>query len=341
MAHKENDDRTVHYLHPHFLQEATDTGRISCAEPNIQNLPRVSDSMEMVRRAFRAPGGYLYVTIDYEQIELRVLAHLSCDEKLLGVLHAGGDVHCAIAAMIYHKSPESVSQEERQVGKRLTYGIIYGMGPQAFSKQTGMELEDATRFLSRFRDVFCGVANYMTRIVKHAQEKGHVRTFFHRWRLLPDMNATDPTRRTTAERQAINTVVQGSAADLVKAAMVRVNELILRKCKGDIRVVGQIHDELVFLVPEQGASECVVELQARAVDESSHPWEAALKEENVASSAFPAESVVSPFVITMATEIAVCMEQTMHLKVPLFTKIQIGESLGNMKVFNKTSGELI
>eukprot|EP00760_Papus_ankaliazontas_P037199 PhM_4_TR8441/c0_g1_i1/m.51251/K02335/DPO1, polA; DNA polymerase I len=264
-----DDSSTMNVIHANFLQDGTDTGRLSCTEPNLQNLPRAITTaqqqqgdkeeaeamMGRVRNAFVAPPDCELLALDYEQIELRVVAHFSQDENLFSALTSGGDIHTEIAARLFQKegNNSSVTKEERQLGKRIVYGVLYGMGPQALAKQLPPDLscsvDDAARFIQRFRSTFSSVAPFMNKVVEDCRGSKFVRTLFHRWRQLPDIMSTDSTKRSYAERQAVNTVIQGTAADIVKCAMLAVHaEIVKLYPVGAVELICQVHDELVFVV---------------------------------------------------------------------------------------------
>ncbi|KAH9577318.1 DNA-directed DNA polymerase [Trypanosoma melophagium] len=246
-------------LHPNFIQEGTDTGRLSCVEPNLQNLPRprvidnddirVSHEADMAsfRRCFAAPAGCTLLSVDYEQIELRVLAHLSADAALVDALTNATDIHRAIAETLFRKSP--VSGDERTLAKRAVFGTLYGAGPRTLAAQMGVPLERAMRVAAQFRAAFPHVAEFHRRVIADCRANGGVRTLSGRRRRLADIDDRVMSRRAGAERQAFNTVVQGSAADVVKLGMLAVEREVLQPYVGEVKLLAQIHDELVLVIP--------------------------------------------------------------------------------------------
>jgi DNA polymerase I len=332
-------------VHASFLQYGTDTGRLSCIEPNLQNLPRTGDdvaaavatSSSLVETASRDDGGIRaapttvevaslltssvrnafvplpgcdLVAFDYEQIELRVLAHLSNDAHLVDALggnsgaglvvqqRGGGnedvDIHRSIAAVIFRKSnPSLVTKEERSQAKRVVFGVLYGMGPRALAAQLNESLDRAVYIQNAFKQGFPHLDRYHARVVAQCrQDNGVVRTLCGRIRTLSDINDSNQTKRSLAERQAFNTVIQGSAADVVKRAMSAVYEHVLQDAefRGRIRLHCQVHDELVFSIPR--------EFLQRAVG-----------------------------------RIRECMTSCMLLSVPLRVAVQVGPSYGSLVAF--------
>jgi len=244
-------------VHATFLQDGTDTGRLSCADPNLQNLPRCATEMLGAVRAAFVPDadGDVLLALDYEQIELRVLAHMSGDETLRGALTSGDaqqrDIHRRIAAKIFRKNFEAVTAAERTAAKRVVFGVIYGMGPKALAAQLERPVEEARTIMSDFKRGFPSVERYIATTQDACRRDGEVRTILDRCRPLPEIRDSNPARRAMAERQAFNTVIQGSAADIVKKAMVKVSALLrddVETFKG-VTLLSQIHDELVFSCP--------------------------------------------------------------------------------------------
>lgn len=248
-------------IHANFLQHATDTGRLACADPNLQNLPRcASDELGSVRGAFVARSGHTLVALDYEQVELRVLAHASGDVCLRAALTSDDaeqrDVHRSVAARIYNKAFADVTPSERTAAKRVVFGVTYGMGPKALATQLQVPIEDARRIADDFRRSFPAVDRFIHATQETCRNNRCVRTLLNRTRHLADITAADPARRAAAERQAFNTVIQGSAADLAKKAMVDVHTRVLPQLPGAVMLC-QIHDELVFSVPTALVGEAV------------------------------------------------------------------------------------
>lgn len=235
-------------IFPNFFHEGTDTGRLSCAEPNLQNLPRgTSDDMEAdFRECFTAPDGSVLVSADYEQIELRVLAHLCGDNALIYALTNATDIHSCIAEMVYKK--KDISSEERSIAKRVVFGTLYGAGAKTMAAQLHISPESAGQIGAMVQQSFPGVEGYRRQLLEEGRQHGFVRTLSGRLRYLPDLTSSQASQRSYAERQSFNTVVQGSAADVMKLAMLAVEERILLQYPS-VKLLLQIHDELVLSVP--------------------------------------------------------------------------------------------
>lgn len=246
-------------IHATFLQDGTDTGRLSCADPNLQNLPRGADeALGAVRRAFVPPHPetHVLVAIDYEQIELRVLAHLCGDPQLTAALasdvDACRDIHRRIAARIFNIPFAQVTSDQRSAAKRVVFGVTYGMGPKALAAQIDRPVAEARAIMGDFKRSFPGIDRFVGEVHSRCRASGGtVATILNRIRHLPDINTAAPQRRALAERQAFNTVIQGSAADIVKKAMVDVQALLDREAAAFAGVVllSQVHDELIFACP--------------------------------------------------------------------------------------------
>ncbi|MBU1700517.1 MAG: DNA polymerase I [Candidatus Eisenbacteria bacterium] len=245
-------DPVTHRLHALFHQTVTATGRLSSSHPNLQNIPIRSELGRKIRKAFVAsPKGWVFLSADYSQIELRLLAHLSSDDYLLEAFHSGDDIHKATACRVFGVTPDQVDGSLRARAKIANFGIIYGMGPQRLAVEMGIPIADAKRFIEEYLEKLPGVRNYLTSIVEEARQRGFVETIAGRRRYLPDLQLDKGRLRSQAERMAINTPIQGSAADLIKQAMVGVQrELAARHLKS--RLVLQIHDELLLeIAPDE------------------------------------------------------------------------------------------
>ena len=253
-------------LRPNFLQDGTDTGRFSCAEPNIQNLPRTDDDfMGVVRKAFiPRMSGHVLVSFDYEQVELRVLAHVSGDPTLRAVLSGKDplvrDIHRKVASVIFRKSPADVQDHERSVAKRVVFGVAYGIGPRALAAQLGESVSFATKIQQSFRSSFPLVDRAVADVVATCRRTGHVRTLLNRWRPIPGISDLNRVKRGNAERQAFNTVIQGSAADIVKKAMVDCYRMVAASQPNTL-LVSQCHDELIFSMPAADMMACVAPIR--------------------------------------------------------------------------------
>jgi len=236
-------------IHPQFNQTVTATGRLSSSEPNLQNIPVKGQWAEQIRRAFAAEDGFVFVSSDYSQIELRILAHLSQDEGLIRAFHQGADIHSATASELFGADVDQVTSEMRRKAKTINFGILYGISPYGLSQQLGITQKEAGHYIERFFEVKQGVKNYIEMIKTHARETGYVTTIFGRRRNIPEIQSTNKTIAQQGERMAVNTPVQGSAADIIKIAMIRISDR-LKQEKLCTRMLLQVHDELLFEVPQ-------------------------------------------------------------------------------------------
>lgn len=236
-------------VHTSYNQAVTATGRLSSTDPNLQNIPIKTEAGRRVRKAFIAPEGYRIVAADYSQIELRIMAHLSGDEGLTNAFNQGLDVHSATAAEVFGTSVDSVTPEQRRSAKAINFGLIYGMSAFGLARQLHIGRNDAQRYIDTYFDRYPGVARYMEDIRVFAKEHGYVETLMGRRLYLPEINASNGMRRQAAERTAINAPMQGSAADIIKKAMIDVDKW-LSTLKVDAKMIMQVHDELVLEVAE-------------------------------------------------------------------------------------------
>ncbi|MBL8443488.1 MAG: DNA polymerase I [Zoogloeaceae bacterium] len=236
-------------VHTSFSQAVAVTGRLSSSEPNLQNIPIRTEEGRRIRAAFIAPREHLIVSADYSQIELRIMAHLSRDERLLDAFARGEDVHRATAAEVFGVTPEEVSSEQRRYAKVINFGLIYGMSAHGLAKNLGIDRSAAQSWIDRYFARYPGVARYMDETRAQAKAKGYVETVFGRRLHLPDIRAQQVGRRQGAERAAINAPMQGTAADLIKLAMIATHRW-LRDQTMKSRLVLQVHDELVLEVPQ-------------------------------------------------------------------------------------------
>ena len=236
-------------VHPVFNQMQTATGRLSCSNPNLQNLPVKSDIGKKIRKAVIAPHGYLIASFDYSQIELRVAAHLSGEEAMIKAFENDEDIHIQTASLIFQKPKEEISKEERRIAKTVNFGIIYGISPYGLSKQLGISIEEAQGIIYNFFAIYPGIHEWIQKILKKTEEKGYTTTIFGRIRRIPELKSPNSNIREAGKRLAINTPVQGSAADIIKKAMVEVDRY-LQERKIDAYLILQVHDELVFEVKE-------------------------------------------------------------------------------------------
>ncbi len=236
-------------VHTSFNQTGAATGRLSSSEPNLQNIPVRTPRGEAIRRAFLAAPGWLLLTADYSQIELRLLAHFSGDPAFVQAFERGGDIHRQTAAIIFGVPQEQVTPEMRARAKTINFGTIYGQGPFALSRQLGITPEEAREFIKQYFTRFAGVRAWLDRTVAEARERGYVETLFRRRRYIPELKDKNFNIRAFGERTATNSPLQGSAADLIKIAMIRI-ERALREQGLASRMLLQVHDELVLEVPE-------------------------------------------------------------------------------------------
>jgi DNA polymerase-1 len=236
-------------VHTHYAQAVAVTGRLSSNEPNLQNIPIRTAEGRRVREAFIAPPGCLIASADYSQIELRIMAHLSEDEALLGAFSQGLDVHRATAAEVFGVPLEQVSSEQRRYAKVINFGLIYGMSSFGLAKNLGIETKAAAAYIDRYFQRYPGVKRYMDDTRLMAKSQGYVQTVFGRRLYLPEINSPNGPRRGAAERAAINAPMQGTAADLIKLSMVQVQRA-LDEGRLQTRVIMQVHDELVFELPQ-------------------------------------------------------------------------------------------
>ena len=236
-------------VHTHFSQATAVTGRLSSSEPNLQNIPARDEEGRRIRAAFIAPKNCRIVSADYSQIELRIMAHLSEDEGLLAAFAKGEDVHKLTAAEIFALPPEEIGAEQRRVAKTINFGLIYGMSAFGLAKGLGISRSQAQGYIERYFARYPGVARYMEETRARARQDGFVETVFGRRLALADIASGSPARRQASERAAINAPMQGTAADLIKLAMLAVHDW-LEKEKLQSRLILQVHDELVLEVPE-------------------------------------------------------------------------------------------
>jgi DNA polymerase-1 len=280
----------------HFSQTGTESGRLTSSEPNLQNLSRHSDAVEMpsIRQCLVAPPDCSLITLDYEQIELRILAHLSGDQKLREHLSTGVDIHREIAAKVNGKVPNEVTAEERTAAKRTVFGTLYGMSPATLAAELRQPIELAYQVQSTFRHVYPRIEQFRQSVIEDCRRSSSksVTTLLGRLRFLPDIDSPDFTLRSSAERQAFNTVIQGSAADVVKRAMI---DIALAQqvdpcepCLRQARLICQIHDELIFATP-------------------------------------------SPLAIPLGQKIGSLMSNAMQLTVPFPVKLRVGVSLAEVR----------
>jgi len=255
-------------VHTSFNQTGTTTGRLSSSDPNLQNIPMHTDLGREIRKAF-VPGSkdMLIMSADYSQIELRVMAHISQDEGLIEAFRNGEDIHATTAAKVFGVKPSEVTREMRRRAKEVNFGIMYGIGPFGLSSRLDISQAEAKEIITRYFERFPKVNQYIFDTIARARQDGYVSTFLGRRRYLPEINSRNQTVRQNAERQAINMPIQGTAADLIKLAMIEIHEAIRRK-EFTSRMILQVHDELVFEIEKKelvGMKELVVEKMRKAL----------------------------------------------------------------------------
>ena len=235
-------------VHTSFNQTVTATGRLSSSNPNLQNIPIRTSEGQRIREAFIAAPGHTLLAADYSQIDLRVLAHYSGDEALVAAFVAGKDVHNQTAAEIFRVHPSLITPQMRRVAKSINFGIVYGMSAFGLASQLNISRKEAQTFINRYFDLYRGVKRFMEEIIEQARRDGYVTTLFHRRRILPDIQSSNKNVREFAERTALNTPIQGTAADIIKVATIRADRF-LRERSLHSELLLQIHDELIFEVP--------------------------------------------------------------------------------------------
>ncbi|MDR0479654.1 MAG: DNA polymerase I, partial [Burkholderiaceae bacterium] len=239
-------------VHTHYAQAVAVTGRLASNDPNLQNIPVRTPEGRRIREAFIAPPGCVILSCDYSQIELRIMAHISDDAALLAAFAHGQDVHRATASEVFGVAPDQVSPEQRRYAKVINFGLIYGMSSFGLARNLGIDNTAARNYIARYFERYPGVARYMDDIREQARQQGYVETVFGRRLYLPDIRGGNGPRRAAAERAAINAPMQGTAADLIKMAMVKVQQGLQDERRTTCMVM-QVHDELIFEVPEAEA----------------------------------------------------------------------------------------
>ena len=256
-------------VHTSYHQAVAATGRLSSTDPNLQNIPIRTEEGRRIRQAFIAPAGKKIVAVDYSQIELRIMAHLSQDKALLDAFAQGRDIHRATAAEVFGVALAEVTAEQRRRAKAVNFGLIYGMSAFGLAKQLGVGRNEAQHYVDRYFERFPGVLDYMERTRKQAHEQGYVETLFGRRLYLPEINAQNMARRKGAERAAINAPMQGTAADIIKKAMIKVEQWLASQHNPAAVMIMQVHDELVFEVDAdkvEATKQQLVDLMAQAAN---------------------------------------------------------------------------
>jgi len=237
-------------VHTSFNQTGTTTGRLSSSEPNLQNIPVRGEIGSKIRKAIIAEPGWLLLSADYSQIDLRALAHISRDRALIETFHKGEDVHTSTAALVFNVPAEEVNADMRRAAKTINFGVIYGMSNYGLEQATDLSREEATRFIESYFQKYPGVKDYVEVTKVQAREKGYVQTVLGRRRYIPEINSPNRPIRESAERMAINMPVQGTSADIIKIAMINIHREMKKKGLKS-RMLLQVHDELIFEVPPE------------------------------------------------------------------------------------------
>ncbi len=249
-------------IHPQFLQAGSATGRMASQNPGVQNIPVKTDLGREIRKSFIAEKGYKIVSFDYSQMELRIAAFLSGDKKLIEIFKKGQDVHTAVACEVFGVKPEEVTKQMRAKAKVINFGVMYGMGVTALQKNIGTNREEAQEFLDGYFNRFAGLAEYLEKVKHETAQKGYTETYFGRRRYFPDIHSKLPFMKASAERMAINAPIQGTEADIIKIAMVKIDKFLagrqplqassgrMTNLKSDVRLLLQVHDELVYEIKE-------------------------------------------------------------------------------------------
>ena len=236
-------------LHASFNQTVTATGRLSSSDPNLQNIPVRSEVGRQIRKAFVPAEGCVLLVADYSQIELRIMAHLSGDRRLQAAFNEGADIHRATAAEIFRVAPDDVTSEQRDRAKVINFGIMYGMGPQRLAREFEISTKDARAFIDNYFDIYADVKQFLETTIEQAKQDGYVTTLLGRIRYLPELHSHQRSVQSFGERVAVNTPMQGTAADMIKRAMVNLHERLADESSGAAMII-QVHDELVLDVPE-------------------------------------------------------------------------------------------
>ena len=255
-------------VHTSYHQAVAATGRLSSSDPNLQNIPIRTEEGRRIRQAFVPPENCVLLAADYSQIELRIMAHLSQDQGLLKSFNQNEDVHRKTAAEVFATTVDEVSNDQRRAAKAINFGLIYGMSPFGLAKQLSITRSEAKDYIDRYFEHYPDVKNYMEITREQAREQGYVETVFGRRLYLPEINARNAARRQYAERTAINAPMQGTAADIIKRAMIDIQDC-LNKDYPDIKLIMQVHDELVFEIPEDKVETLkpeIISIMARAAD---------------------------------------------------------------------------
>jgi DNA polymerase-1 len=258
-------NKTTGRIHTSYHQAVTATGRLSSSDPNLQNIPIRSENGRRIREAFVAKQDHLLLAADYSQIELRIMAHLSGDQSLVRAFSQGEDIHRHTAAEIFDVALDQVTSDQRRSAKAINFGLIYGMSAHGLSRQLGIERHQAAEYMETYFARYPGVRAYMDNTREQAKQQGYVETLFGRRLYLPEINSSNGMRRQYAERTAINAPMQGTAADIIKKAMIDIHHWLQSTDTG-IQMIMQVHDELVFEVPRAEIEHAKTQIEAFMVN---------------------------------------------------------------------------
>jgi DNA polymerase-1 len=257
-------------LHTNFIPAGTTTGRMASLDPNLQNIPVKSPLGKAIRNAFIPETGFTLVSLDYSQAELRIAAFLSGDQKLIDIFRKGEDVHASVASQVFKVPVNEVTSDMRRQAKVINFGILYGMGVMALKDGLGTSKDEAQKFLNDYFETFSTLAGYINQVKADAARKGYTETFFGRRRYFEGINSKIPYIRAQAERMAVNAPIQGTQADIVKLALIRIDEWIKKEhLENDVFPLLQVHDELVFEIKNDKAedvSKHILEIMESVVD---------------------------------------------------------------------------
>ena len=258
-------------LHTHFIQSGSSTGRMASQDPNVQNIPTKTELGRAIRGAFIAEKGYSLVALDYSQMELRIAAFLSSDQKLIEIFREGQDVHTSVASFVFKVDPKDVTAEMRRRAKVINFGIMYGMGVTALKQNLGTSRDEAQTFLNEYFETFSGLATYLDKVKAETARRGYTETYFNRRRYFEGINSKLPFIRAAAERMAINAPIQGTEADVVKLAAIKIDEYLTEnKLHDSVYHLLQVHDELIYEIKEDIAEKVSAELE-KIMEDIIHP----------------------------------------------------------------------
>ena len=243
-------NETTKRIHSYFHQTITATGRISSTEPNLQNIPTRYELGKALRKVFKPAEGYIFIDADYSQIELRVLAHISKDKTMVMAFNRDEDIHRQAASKVFEVPIEEVTKEQRTAAKAVNFGIVYGISDFGLAEQLGISRKHAKKYIEQYLEKYKGIKKFMDDIVERARKDGYVETLFHRRRYIPELTSNNYMVRQFGARAAMNTPIQGTAADIMKIAMINVFNR-LRNEKLDAKIVLQVHDELIIECKEE------------------------------------------------------------------------------------------